>query len=211
MENIEIPKLYKQYFVDKSEERKNLFKKLVELYKPRKGLYPGSFVHITPSFYIQEMTYIDSDKRIRRFFEDENVRNYITRHKAYDEYPVITAFQADYSSDLPIDKHYFDILFSFYAGFISQSCKKYLGNAGLLVCNNSHGDASIAYTDNDYRLMAVIIREGINFSISDKELDHYFIKKDGTSIDTEYVLKNMKGEKFTREAYAYLFAINRNS
>jgi hypothetical protein len=45
MENIEIPKLYKQYFVDKSEERKNLFKKLVELYKPRKD-------------YIREVLYI---------------------------------------------------------------------------------------------------------------------------------------------------------
>lgn len=67
MNSIEIPDLYKKYFVDKHDERKIMFKKIKDLYQPGKGLYPGSFVHITPSFFISDMTYIDSDKRIAKF------------------------------------------------------------------------------------------------------------------------------------------------
>ena len=210
MKEIEIPKLYKQYFIDKNDERKKLFENIKNLYKPKKGLYPGSFVHISPSFYIREMTYIDSDKRISKFFKDEDVIDFIKLNKIYDENPSVKAFQADFSSELPIDECSFDILFSFFSGFISQSCKKYLKNQGILVCNNSHGDASIAYTDEEYELIAVIKRNGDKFSITDKDLDEYFIKKDGTSIDIEKVQKKMIGENFTKKGYAYVFKFHRN-
>jgi len=210
MKEIKIPKLYKKYFIDKNDERKKLFENIKDLYKPEKGIYPGSFVHISPSFYIREMTYIDSDKRISKFFKDEDVLNFIKLNKIYYENPTIKALQADFSSDLPIDEYSFDILFSFFAGFISQSCKKYLKNQGILVCNNSHGDASIAYTDGEYELIAVIKRNGNNFSITDKDLDGYFIKKDGTSIDIEKVQKKMVGENFTKKGYAYVFKFHRN-
>src|SRR6056297_395128 len=210
MNKIETPKLYKQYFVDKKEERKNLFEKLKDIYKPQKGIYPGSFVHISPSFYIQEMIYIDSDKRITKFFEDKNVSKYINLNKTYEENPRIKAFQADFSSNLSIDEYYFDIMFSFYAGFISQSCKKYLKNNGILVCNNSHGDASIAYTDEDYKLRAVVKRNGGTFSITDIDLNTYFVKRDGTSIDRSKVLNKMVGENFTKKGYAYVFSFTHN-
>lgn len=201
----EIPALYRKYFVDKNDERRMLFEKIKEAYTPEKGVYPGSFVHITPSFYIREMTYIDSDKRISKFFSDENVLRYVEANKSYPESAVIHGLQADFSGDLPIQEHSFDIMFSFYAGFISRSCKNYLKNGGILVCNNSHGDASIARTDGDYTLAAVIKRNGENFSITDKELSSYCVKKDGSPIDTEKVLARMVGENFMRKAYAYVF------
>jgi hypothetical protein len=93
------------------------------------------------------MTYIDSDKRISKFFGDKNVLSYIEAYKTYKENTVIRGLQADFPGDLPIEEQTFDSMFSFYAGFISRSCKKYLKSCGLLVCNNSHGDASIARTD----------------------------------------------------------------
>lgn len=210
MEKIEIPKLYKKYFVDKNDERKELFEKLKGLYNPQKGIYPGSFVQISPSFYIKEMTYIDSDKRISKFFDDDSVLRYINYNKIYDEIPVVKAFQSDFSSKLPIDDYFFDIMFSFYAGLISQYCKNYLKNNGLLVCNNSHGDASIAFIDNEYELIAIIKRNGEMFNISEKNLDEYFIKKDGTAIDIEKVQTKMIGEKFTKNAFAYVFKLHRN-
>jgi len=207
---INIPALYQRFFVDKKDERRNLFRTITELYNPQKGIYPGSFVHITPSFYLKEMTYIDSDRRMAKFFQDENVHSYIRHNKVYSENPIVRAFQSDFSSDLDIEKDFFDIMFSFYAGFISQTCKKYLKNKGLLLCNNSHGDGSIAYTDDEYELAAVILRDGENFSITTENLEEYFIKKDGSSIDKWSVLNRMKGEKYIREGYAYLFRFKRN-
>lgn len=210
MKKNNIPELYKKYFIDKSDERRILFKKIAALYNPQKGLYPGSFVHITPSFFISDMTYVDSDKRISKFFNDSDVFQYVKSNQIYDEQPAIAGIQADFSSELPLEEKSFDILFSFYAGFISQSCKKYLKTNGILVCNNSHGDASIAFTDKDYDLVGVIEREGNDFSgenfiITEKDLDTYFIKKDGSPIDKAKVVKNMIGEKFTKNEYAYIF------
>ncbi|WP_028975463.1 hypothetical protein [Spirochaeta cellobiosiphila] len=207
MNTTDIPTLYKKYFVDKKDERRSLFEAIQDLYKPQKGIYPGSFVHLTPSFYIKEMTYIDSDKRISRFFDGQDILSYVNLNKTYPEPPVIQAFQADFSRQIPIEKEAFDIMFSFYAGFISQSCKQYLRNTGILVCNNSHGDASLAFSDKDYSLIAVIDWEDETFKISEEHLDRYFIKKDGTPIDRANVLQSMKGERFTREAYAYVFRL----
>ncbi len=205
MASLSIPKLYQQYFINKSDERREMFEQLYEIFKPSSGIYPGSFVHITPFFYIKEMTYIDSDKRMNKFFSDQAVIDYINEEKIYDKNPVVSWFQEDYSTKLPIDENKYDILFSFYAGFISQHCKKYLKNNGVLVCNNSHGDASIAYTDSDYTLIGVIKRNGNKFRIEKQNLEYFFQKKDGSIIDTQKVLKRMMGENFSKTGYAYIF------
>lgn len=205
MQREKIPALYKKYFIDTSDERRMMFQILASTYHTEKGIYPGSFVHITPSFYIKRMTYIDSDKRMTAFFTDVHVTAYIEENKKYAEESKIEWFQSDYSGDLEIERNSFDIMFSFYAGFISQACKKYIRDGGILVCNNSHGDASIAYTDPDYRLIGVIQRDGDNFSIIDENLDMFFKKRDGKPINIERVLKKMIGENFTKKGYAYIF------
>lgn len=202
---MKIPQLYKEYFIDKSDERKMLFKELANRYNPERGFYPGSFVHITPSFYIRDMTYVDSDRRISKFFNDVKIIEYIREQKEYKGEPEMTGLQADYSSELPIKHQSFDIMFSFYAGFISKDCKKYLKNGAVLVCNNSHGDSSLAYTDPDYELIGVVTRRGSRFKIITNDLGAYFQKKDGSPIDTEKVMKRMVGENFTKKAFAYIF------
>jgi hypothetical protein len=35
-----------------------------------RGLYPGSFVHSTPSLVIPGIVYVDTDQRCKNFFED---------------------------------------------------------------------------------------------------------------------------------------------
>lgn len=208
MNGIEPPKLYKQYFIDKNDERLELFRILKSRFNVKNGIYPGSFVHITPSIFIPEMVYVDNDKRIDKFYSDKHIKKYIESIKEYDEEVKITGFQLDYNKELPVKENYYEIMFSFYSGFILQSCKKYLKKDGILVCNNSHGDSSVAILDNDYKFIGVVERDGNNFNISDKDLDLYFAKKDGSIIDREKVLENMKGEKFTKECYAYIFIKN---
>ena len=205
MKEIEAPKLYKQFFIDKKDERKDLFFKLKTRYSAKKGLYPGSFVHITPSIYIEEMLYIDSDKRMKKFFNGDSVSNYIDSIKEYNEDSKIGLIQDDFNRDLPIPEKYYDIMFSFYSGFISQSCKAYLKPNGILVCNNSHGDASVAILDEDYEFIGVVKRTGDKFTLSYNNLNKYFIKRDGSIIDRVKVIDNMAGEKFTIECFAYIF------
>ena len=147
MKENEIPTLYKNYFIDKNDERREMFEKINNLYKPNKGIYPGSFVHITASFYIKDMTYIDSDKRINNFFNSPELLPFIEANKIYDDKVKINGIQSDYANSLPIEKKSFDVMFSFYAGFISLTCKKYLKEGAILICNNSHGDSSLAKTD----------------------------------------------------------------
>nr|WP_319473703.1 hypothetical protein [uncultured Sphaerochaeta sp.] len=200
-----IPSLYQRFFIDKQDERKQLFLKLAQKHQPSKGLYPGSFVHITPSMFIRDMTYIDMDRRMKSFFEDEKVSQFLEEHKTYTESPIVSWYMADYAKPLPIEENSFDIMFSFYAGFISRDCKKYLKPEGFLICNNSHGDSTLAFLDDDYVLTGVIKRRGENFTISENDLDTYFIKKDGTRINKEKVLEKMTGEHYTKSCFAYIF------
>ena len=151
-----IPSLYQRFFIDKQDERKQLFLKLAQKFQPSKGLYPGSFVHITPSMFIRDMTYIDMDRRMKSFFEDEKVSQFLEEHKTYAESPIVSWYMADYA----LFQFSFDIMFSFYAGFISRDCKKYLKPEGFLICNNSHGDSTLAFLDDDYVLKGVIKRRG---------------------------------------------------
>lgn len=201
----QIPDLYRKHFVDKQDERNGLFKKLSENFQIERGLYPGSFVHITPSFYISQMTYIDLDKRCERFFSSQKVLNFIDERKQYSGQCEIEFFKADFTKKLELKKNYYNLLLSFYAGFISQNCKQFLKKGGILVVNNSHGDAPLAYLDADFRLISVVKRNGTRFSISDKNLSDYFQLKNGKLPDKEKIISTMKGPGYKKSAYAYIF------
>lgn len=214
--NNNIPKLYKRFYVDKCDERRELFQAVSTHYSLEKGIYAGSFVHITPSFYIQDMTYVDFDKRMNKFFKDEQVYEYIKANKTYEGKPLITYYQKDYSDKIPVKEKSYDVIFSFFSaakgsGFISQACKKYLKQGGLLVCNNSHGDASIAATDPMYQLIAVINRNNTKFYIQEKRMDDYLKKKNGKPIDQAKVKETIIGETFSKKAYAYIFKLIEDS
>jgi len=199
------PKLYDQYFIQKEDERRELFRCLTEKYAGEKGLYPGSFVHITPSFYIPEMVYADTDKRCGEFFASSEVEKFICENKYYSGDSVYRFHAADFTKDIDEPEGFFDLLISLYSGFISQYCKKHLKTGGILLTNNSHGDASIASTDPDFRFVGAVKRRGDRFRIDESHLHLYFQKKNGTPIDKEKVFAKMKGEGFTKTAYAYLF------
>jgi hypothetical protein len=99
----------------------------------------------------------------------------------------------------------FDILISLYAGFISKHCGGYMRNGGILLVNNSHGDAPLAYLDKRYELIGVVKRNGDRFNYSEDALDSYFTPKGKTPFDAETIEKTMRGLAYTRTAYAYVF------
>ena len=197
---------YKKYHADKDYTSIGLFKKLNEIYKTYKVLYPGSHVHITPSLIFPDVTYVDSFRNTAKFYEAEDVKEFISKHKEYDNEAKIKFYQQDYNKDLPESETQFDLVISQYAGFVGQATKKYLKQNGLLVCNNSHGDASMAFLDPDYELVAVYNRKcDENFTISGKSLDQYFIPKKGEHPTKETIIKSMKGVGYTKSPSGYIF------
>jgi hypothetical protein len=71
----------------------------------------------------------------------------------------------------------YDLLISSYAGFVSRAGKDFIRRGGLLLANNSHGDASLAYVDkDDWELIGVVTR-GKKPKVSTQNLEQYMIPK----------------------------------
>ncbi len=198
--------LYHKYFTDRDFERRELFQLLAGKFNIQRVLYPGSFVHITPSFVFRQVVYVDQDKQARKFFSSPDFREFVARRKSYPQDALITFHFADYNKGFDEPDQSFDLLVSQYAGFVGQSCKRYLKTGGILLANNSHGDAGVAAVDDDYELIAVFFAGKNIHRISQTNLDQYFIPKSSAiQITREYLLGLKKGIGYKRSASAYLF------
>jgi hypothetical protein len=197
--------IYKKHYVYKDDERLGLFLKLAEKYEVKNVLYPGSFVHITPSLVFPRVVYIDSYKKSADFFKDQTVYFYIQENKAYSQEAQVIFRKSDYSKDFGEREVSFDLLISQSAGSVSQACKQYLKIGGLLLVNNSHGDASMASIDSDYKLIAVYNRRKNKYTLSEKNLNLYFIPKSDTKVTKAYLEKTQRGIGYAKTASGYIF------
>jgi hypothetical protein len=201
-----MPELYKQQYIDKQFERADLFDRIQKQFDIQKALYPGSFVHVTPSFYIPYVVYVDSDKNAVKFFSRlKNVTEFIESRKIYSEASNFQFIGQDYAKPLDLGKNTFDLLISQWAGPISQACKQYLKQGGFLLVNNSHADAGIAFLDLDYELVSVVNTKNEKYTFSSENLDAYFIPKKGKQVTLEGLLESGKGVGYTRTANCYIF------
>jgi hypothetical protein len=195
---------YKEYF--RNGDRRDIFRLLVDHYEIRSAIYPGSYIDIAPSFYIPLTVYIDSFKKTNKFFEDPSIYSFISKNKKYRKKPFLRYYNMDYNSDFGEEEDSFDLLISLYAGFVSQSCKKYLKEGGILLANNSHGDAGLTYLDKDFELIATIYRSNGQYRLTNKNLDRHFIpKKPDLVVTKDYLKKKGKGIGYTKTASFYVF------
>jgi hypothetical protein len=197
--------LYREHHIGKSDERLGLFAGLVEHFGVSSALYPGSFVHVTPSFAIPRVVYVDSDKRARAFFDDPRTLELVKRRRRYDATPIVRFHHGDYTHAIDEADESFELLISQYAGFVSRACKRYLNAGGILVTNNSHGDASMARLDHDYELVAVYRRRAERFTFAFDELETYMVPKSGEEPTMETLETSMRGPAFTRPVAGYVF------
>ena len=198
-------KKYEEY-IKKVGDRNGLFSLLSKNFPIKKALYPGSYVDITPSFYFPYTVYVDNDKKAKKFFKQgEVIKEFIEKNKEYSEDSFFRYFPNDYRLKIDEDVNSFDLLISLYAGFISKYCKNYLKNGGFLLANDSHGDASMAQLDNNFRLVAVINLSDSKYIISQKNLDQFFILKKQFVVTVKYLEELQKGIDFTKKADFYLF------
>ena len=113
-------------------------------------LYPGSFVDIGPSVWFDDVAYVDTDRRAARFFaRPGGVARLVTAKRIAagappGPGPEMRFHGMDYRTRLPVADGSIDLLISLYAGFVSEHCARYLRPGGLLLANNSHGDASLS-------------------------------------------------------------------
>jgi hypothetical protein len=198
-------KKYEEY-MKKVEDRNGLFNLLSKNFPIRRVLYPKSYFDITPSFYFPYTVYIDNDKKVKKFFKKaELIKDFIDENKEYSEDSFFRYFPNDHNERIDEYENSFDLLISLYAGFISKHFKNYLKNGGLLLVNDSHGDASMAQLDNRFRLVAVINLSDSKYIISQKNLDQYFILKGHYVVTVKRLEEYQKGIDFTKKADFYLF------
>lgn len=200
-----IPELYKRYHIDRDYENLSLFERLASEYRIQSFLYPGSFVHIAPSFFMPRAVYVDSSKAAKKFFDDPQTIDYIRQKKVYDQEPTVTFYHQSYEDPIQEPEASFDLLISQHAGLVSEAAKRYLRTGGILVANNSHGDAGLASIDSDFEFVAVTERRGKRLVLFDRNLDQYFIPKTKTEIAKERLRNLARGLGYTKTATNYVF------
>lgn len=197
-------KLYQNY-VEKYGERLELFELLNNKFKIKNALYPGCALHITPSFFFPLTVYLDTYSKSKPFFQKGDLNDFIIKNKRYDEIPVLRFYPSDYTKNIDEKDKTFDLLISQYAGFVSKYCKRYLKIGGILLVNNSHGDASMASIDKDYQFFGVINLRNLKYYYSEKNLDQYFIPKKEIQITEALLEKRQRGIGYKKTASLYLF------
>jgi len=196
---------YQKYYIDRDYEQVDMFRLLRNEFNIANAVYPGSYIHISPSFIFPYVAYIDSDKDAIQFFRQGGLEEIVKRRKEYPEEPALEFHGTDYKELIDAYTARFDLLISQYAGFISGVCKPYLRKGGFLLVNNSHGDAGMASIDCDYELVATLHRRGGKYQLSTASLADYFIPKEDIKVTREFLLERKKGIGYTRTATLYLF------
>jgi hypothetical protein len=197
--------LYHKYYTNRDFERLDLFQILSSKYNIQSVLYPGSFVHITPSLVYPRSVYVDNDKQAKKFFASTAHLDFVSEHKVYQEEASIKFYPQSYTHDLSEEGDSFDLLISQYAGFVSKHCKQYLKIGGILLANNSHGDASMASIDDQFELVAVVNRRGGKHTITEWNLESYLIPKSKKKITPEYLQQIQQGIGYKKSASMYIF------
>ncbi len=187
-------------------DRWRLFAAIGEVIGATRVLYPGSFVDLAPSFVWPSVTYVDSDRRAKRFYDDvDGVGEIIAEHDPVTSEPEAVFIAADYTTDLGLEDESFDLLISLYAGFVSEHCTRYLRVGGTLLVNPSHGDVGMASIDKSYELSGVVTSRTGTYRVHQDNLDSYLEPKKPVELSTDLLHKSGRGVPYTKPAFAYLF------
>jgi len=177
-------------------------------FKITRSLYPGSWIHLTPSLVFPLVVYVDSLSNIKQMFDNPQLIDYVRKHSEVSE-PCIKAYERDYRRGIEEEKESFDLLISLNSGFVSQYCSQYLKKNGLLLANNSHYDAIKAYTDKENYKVTGIFPNSSKLKV--KDLEEYFLTKNNLTITSDMVIENSKKSpskakyQLKKKALYYLF------
>lgn len=179
----------------------------------RRALYPGGYLHVTPSLVFPEVCYVDSVKGIGAALASPELLEYVRAHKDYPEDVCIRCYEEDYASFDSEPRCSFDLLISLNAGFISQACQHFLKPGGYLLANNGHYDANRAFVDPNYQFVAGLEDGELNLQTLQPEDSPYFRTAKGESLTLAMVESDAERPpskarfRPLRKADAYLFML----
>ena len=153
----------------------------------RRVLYPGSYVHVTPSLVFPEVCYVDSVKGIGDALSSPELLEYVSANSDYQGQPCIRSYEEDYTGFSAESPGCFDLLISLNAGLVSQACRSFLKPDGLLFANNAHYDAARAYVDPAYRLVGALDGGSLLLPSSHPFLSSHFCTGKGEALTLEMV------------------------
>ena len=179
-------------------------------FSPIKVLYPGSWIHLTPSLVFPHVVYVDSFSKMEKAFNDSDLLQYIKGHSRHQDKLRIEFHKADYRNNFGEELTSFDLLISLSSGLISQACGSYLKKGGVLFVNNEHYDASMAYVDPKFKL-AGIFKTAEHYIETEEDIHSHFITTKGNPITPDMVKENLKKSpskarhKLKKKALFYIF------
>ncbi len=167
--------LYDEYVVAHGLERMPLLTALRARFDRSPAvLYPGCFLHVTPSFFFQHVVYVDRNELAREFFaQRDGVRSIVDARRRYRQEPFIRFVAQDFTKPLPFDDSRFDLLLALYASDVSRSCACWIRPGGFVLTNDHHGDARDAAAMPDLELVAVVEEKGDVVRFLEGDLDGY--------------------------------------
>ena len=182
---------YLSYYGGISDSHLEVFRLIKKKYEVESVLYPGSWIHLTPSLVFPYVVYIDFFAKMESLFKDAELLKYIETRSETDKKSIMKFHKTDYRKGISENKESFDLLISLSGGFVSKYCKPYLRKGGLLFVNNEHYDASMAYVDPNFVTNGVFTHAGK--LIEDKQkTQEYFLTKNNQAITLAMVKENSK-------------------
>ncbi|MFE5676333.1 hypothetical protein ACFQ7B_06400 [Streptomyces erythrochromogenes] len=190
-------------------DRTGLFLAVAAHTGARRALYPGSYLDLTPSYALPDVTYLDSDARARKAFAEPGAAlGLARRHRHYAQSPRIGFVAGDYRRTLrELPAAEWDLAISLYAGPVSEHVTRCLKPGGWLLVNNSHADAGLAAVDPAYRLAAAVHHRTGAYRLTTDGLDRYLQPRTPPHPTREQLHAAGRGIAYTRPATAYLFQV----
>ena len=199
-------KLYEKYYIESDNEQCDLYEFLSTMFHVTNALYPGSFVQISPSFYIPYVCYIDGNRKAKSVFKHiQNVADYIQPRASYLEDVKLSFYYQDYTKPINEPKDSFDLLITQYTKLEDPVYKQYLKKGGHVLATDCMGNASRVSLDGDFILAGIFNRLGGKYYFSQDNLKEYFIPKSKDKDIALHLRETGRGASYKKAAAYYLF------
>lgn len=193
--------LYRKHYADLRFERGGLFALVKQTFGSNDALYPGCFVHITPSLYIPHVIYVDRHPEAQAFFADlESISQFVERNKHYKRSAYIRFIAEDFNKPLPIPLAGIDLLISIFAAGVARACWQYLRPGGVLLINNLT-EVDTAY----YQLHSAIRYQRGNYRLLEGDHAAQLAARKGTNRVLNYLCQGSQGIQYAESETYFIF------